>query len=722
MKCLKSISDTQQQQPEDNAADRLVDRLATMLTPEAADGAAAARGAETGLFDLGWSPPHGASPPDGAIDGLDALADVVGALSAEERLVCWGSPAVRGDAWGHESAAGASVSVRTGGGPSSQAHPVLVVIGGRTTASVVSASGNVSSDPAGSRGGTLVQVFDPSQRMWLRVAQSGVPPCRLRAHTVCPIASKLLITGGGDGKRLSSEIFALEISMASAGGASAAAAAAAAGGSGLVAAVAAAAGAAVSAAAEAGGIGVGLGTSVHAMWSHPQVRGAAPPARVGHCAARLGAASMLIFGGFAASGDGGGGASSGRSSGHDRHGSRKRSGGGKSGEYSNAIYALDAERGTWTMPTVHIASGSAPPLARLGASATALHENEMVIFGGSHRGVPCASLDWLTATTDIGRADAVLHVGQPAVSGAPPDARFNHVACRVGVADVAIFGGGGGADGRLMLGDAALLHAGEMRWAVLEFRGVPPAPRVGATGAVVGTQRRLWVFGGCASLDGLPLNDVHSLEVSRHTDEEANQAHQPAGRGGGGAESGGEGVGAGGVASAGGVGAISLGAQHPAPRLRPPPRARLAPAHHQLVPGLRSRPLAPLRKPSPRPPPPAGDPQPTGGAGGDTSVVLTAQNVTNAHMTATGPARVPAEEEPDWLREAAVEVAKPPAPLPPAPPPTPPPEPSSTVRYDGLPGGGCTTVLVRRDGGYVLKPIVDETCRGCAICHPEHSS
>ena len=69
----------------------------------------------------------------------------------------------------------------------------------------------------------------------------------------------------------------------------------------------------------------------------------------------------------------------------------------------------------------------------------------------------------------------------------------------------------------------------------------------------------------------------------------------------------------------------------------------------------------------------------TGGAEGYAPVVLTAQNVTVAPVTAAGPAEDPVEEEPDWLREAAVEVAKP------VPPRELPPELSSARRHDGLP-------------------------------------
>ena len=31
-------------------------------------------------------------------------------------------------------------------------------------------------------------------------------------------------------------------------------------------------------------------------------------------------------------------------------------------------------------------------------------------------------------------------------------------------------------------------------------------------------------------------------------------------------------------------------------------------------------------------------------------------------------------------------------------------------------GVGCTTILVRRDGAYVLKVVRDERCAGCDVC------
>ena len=49
---------------------------------------------------------------------------------ADSRLACWGSPAVGGDAWGHEGAAGGAVSVRTGSGVSIEAHQVIVLVHG----------------------------------------------------------------------------------------------------------------------------------------------------------------------------------------------------------------------------------------------------------------------------------------------------------------------------------------------------------------------------------------------------------------------------------------------------------------------------------------------------------------------------------------------------------------------------------------------------------------
>lgn len=406
---------------------------------------------------------------------------------------------------------------------------------------------------------------------------------------------------------------------------------------------------------------------------------------------------MLIFGGFASDGGSKGGASSAADSRHgkrgSKHGSKHGGGGGATGSYSNAIYALHAERGTWSMPTVHITPGGAPPRARLGATATALHDREIVLFGGSHRGVPCADLDLLTASADIVQSDAVLRVGQPDTVGTPPPARFSHCAALLGHSDVAIFGGGGGADGRRILGDVALLHSAQMRWSVIEFRGIPPAPRVGAIGAVVGAELRLWLFGGCTSVEALPLNDVHTLDASRRAEDDAlaqiaraDAVADPFAVGEG--------------AVSGPTGGAAAAAPLP-PRLRPPPRARLAPAHHQLRPLLEARPLLKLRKPPPPPPPPTSEAPAPG------PVVLMAQNVSVDSSTAA--------------------VAPPAAPQPPPPPPTPvlaqpPPDLSgSPSGRRGVPIGKCTTILVRRDGGYVLKPIKDETCRGCSICLPTGS-
>jgi hypothetical protein len=186
----------------------------------------------------------------------------------------------------------------------------------------------------------------------------------------------------------------------------------------------------------------------------------------------MGQGSMLIFGGFASEG---GGAGSGAASADGKRASRRggdakrgASSSGRSGSYSNAIYAFDTERHAWSMPTVHLAAGGTPPLARLGASATALHTHAVMLFGGSHKGSPCACLDVLHASADLARADATLRVEQPHTSGVPPPPRYGHVAALLGHTDVVIAGGAGGADGRQILGDVALLHAAQMRWVVLE--------------------------------------------------------------------------------------------------------------------------------------------------------------------------------------------------------------------------------------------------------------
>ena len=150
-------------------------------------------------------------------------------------------------------------------------------------------------------------------------------------------------------------------------------------------------------------------TTAHPLPS-PQVRGSAPPPRVGHCAAVLGNL-MIVFGGFVpsvaggtpseilmAEGDGGGSVLSARRSRSSRH----ARGGAEGhhvqppqpqpqpqpplqqprGSYSNALYALHLERRSWSLPTVHLAPGAAPPAARLGASAVAVHDVEVLFFGG----------------------------------------------------------------------------------------------------------------------------------------------------------------------------------------------------------------------------------------------------------------------------------------------------------------------------------------------------
>ena len=707
--CLKTISDNAAQQPQAAESESFVDRLATMLTTGEGGaavqlagatlpldlpprcGAAESRYDTPGLFD-----PQQAMAAAGAVDLSGAPCDphplagggsssssshpLGSGLSAEERLVCWGSPAVSGDAWGHESGAGAAMALRIGTGGSTRAHPLLVLIGGRTTASM-------AADP----NGTLVQAFDPNQRRWLRVQQSGVPPTRLRAHALCAFGTRILLAGGGDGKRLSSELFALDVR---ASGASADAEP-----GGLVAAVAELAGAAMDA------VGGGLGNSISCEWSHPQVRGAAPPARVGHCAARMGRASMLIFGGFASDGSAdaskSGGGSSSRSSKHREGGKKesKHSKGGKSGSYSNAIYAFDAERATWAMPTVHIEGGCAPPLARIGASATAVHEHEILLYGGSHHGQPTAALDVLTASADISNADAVLKVGQPLTTGTPPPPRFSHCAVLLGHSELAIFGGGGGPDGRMVLGDVALLDVIGMRWTVLEFRGVPPAPRVGAIGAAVGAERRLWLFGGCTSVESLPLNDVHSLDVSRRSEEETRAAAAEVKGASAAACSAG-----GGVACAGPTKADTFPSMTTtlAPRLRPPPRARLAPAHSQLKPVLKAAPIKQLVIPAPPPPPPPPPPPVPTGANSPLrshalqargAMQLTAQNVTVSLRNTSSAASTSNAPAPAGIVGPVPDAS-----------------------FEIGPRGECTTTLIRRDGVYVLKTVKDEFCTGCEIC------
>ncbi len=89
----------------------------------------------------------------------------------------------------------------------------------------------------------------------------------------------------------------------------------------------------------------------------------------------------------------------------------------KDGGYSNALYSLHVERGVWCQPTVLCGEGAAPPIARLGVTATALSDDEAMLFGGSHRGRPCGALDLLRASGPLSDPQSSLHVHQPAVQG-----------------------------------------------------------------------------------------------------------------------------------------------------------------------------------------------------------------------------------------------------------------------------------------------------------------
>ena len=72
-----------------------------------------------------------------------------------------------------------------------------------------------------------------------------------------------------------------------------------------------------------------------------------------------------------------------------------------------------------------------------------------------------------------------------------------------------------------MLHDLALLTLRGLRWEVLQFRGVPPAPRASHVGVAVGA--RLWIFGGAAA-DGRLLNDVHFAELPKHLQSHPSRA------------------------------------------------------------------------------------------------------------------------------------------------------------------------------------------------------
>ena len=455
-------------------------------------------------YDPAWAEPPSLLEP-AALEGADELAE----SSSDERIACWGSPDAFGDAWAHAGAAAVMLSLRTGEGGAIVAHRIVALVGGR--------------GDGVPPGGTLVHAFDPRQRRWLPVEQRGAAPSRLYGHVACALGARVAVCGGGDGRHMSSALYVLtfEVRNAARGGAPAA----------LV-----------------------------ASWSHPQVRGGAPPPRAGHCGVQLGSESVLLFGGFCAPPKGKG----------------KKSKGGAppppsddGGGYSNALFGLNLRRGVWSQPLVQLGAGSLPPAARVGATATALDAHAAVLFGGAVAAQPSAALDLLRASDEPTAQHAQLLVSQPAVDGAPPPPRYHHCAAHLGGGAVVIYGGKGGADGQAALGDVALLDMAAMRWSLVELRGVPPAPRAAhaaaavAVGTGAGAARQLWVFGG-STAGGMMLNDIHVLELGRTA-----LAAAPAARR---------------LAPPGAVApprraldAAAAGADAPTqpPRLRPPPAAKL---------------------------------------------------------------------------------------------------------------------------------------------------
>ena len=59
--------------------------------------------------------------------------------------------------------------------------------------------------------------------------------------------------------------------------------------------------------------------------------------------------------------------------------------------YSNALYALQPDKMLWTQPSVFCAEGSAAPVARLGATATALHAHAALLLFGAQVGPCCVA-------------------------------------------------------------------------------------------------------------------------------------------------------------------------------------------------------------------------------------------------------------------------------------------------------------------------------------------
>jgi acyl-CoA-binding protein len=175
-------------------------------------------------------------------------------------------------------------------------------------------------------------------------------------------------------------------------------------------------------------------------------------------------------------------------------------------------WVLDTETSEWRRLALR---GPAPP-ARGGHTATLVRGEagaKIVVFGGEDRRgrllddvhvIDLADKSWVA----------------PQIRGVAPAARAGHVAASFGggsraVTDVYVFGGvSAGAAGEVS-GELFALDTMSMTWRELEPAGVPPVPRAGAAGAVVG---EAWFIAGGGGAGG-GRRDTVALRVEPSSGE-----------------------------------------------------------------------------------------------------------------------------------------------------------------------------------------------------------
>ncbi len=175
-------------------------------------------------------------------------------------------------------------------------------------------------------------------------------------------------------------------------------------------------------------------------------------------------------------------------------------------------WTLDTETSEWARLDLR---GPAPP-ARGGHTATLVRGEagaKIVVFGGEDRRgrllddvhvIDLATRSWVA----------------PRATGAAPTARAGHVAASFGggsraVTDVYVFGGVCAGGAGEVSGELFALDTMSMTWRELEPAGVPPVPRAGAAGAVVG---EAWFVAGGGGAGG-GRRDTVALRVEPSSGE-----------------------------------------------------------------------------------------------------------------------------------------------------------------------------------------------------------